>query len=393
MIRPTTIDEAVAAIRENVAAGHALRPRGAGTKLEWGGRDAGGSANGESAAPLVDLDTRGMSRILEHNAGDFTAVLEAGVPLATAQAAFAEAGQMLALDPPLGADSTATIGGILAANDSGPLRHRYGGMRDLVLGVTVVLSDGTVASAGGKVIKNVAGYDIAKLFTGSFGTLGLVVKLAVRLHPAIKTSATAIGETDDPERLSAVARALARLPIEADCMDVAWAGGAGRLLVRFTGAAADERARAAAAQMTGLESVRVATDDAEIWDRQRAAQRAPQAMEPGVNGGGRAGAVVVKVAGLPTDLAELLRAAEAAGGSVVSRAALGLSWVTLPGAAEAEAFRRAFRHRATTVLDGASRVTNPWPEIRPGVLALMRRVKARFDPARAFRPGIFVGGI
>ena len=93
---------------------------------------------------------------------------------------FAEAGQMLALDPP---GDDATIGGIVATGDSGPLRHRYGGPRDLVLGVTIALPDGTVARAGGKVIKNVAGYDLSKLMTGAFGTLGVIAQVALRLHP------------------------------------------------------------------------------------------------------------------------------------------------------------------------------------------------------------------
>ena len=97
------------------------------------------------------------------------------MPLATAQKTFAAAGQMLALDPPLGDDAAATIGGIVATGDAGPLRHRYGSPRDLVIGATVALGDGTIAQSGGKVIKNVAGYDLAKLFAGSFGTLGLIL--------------------------------------------------------------------------------------------------------------------------------------------------------------------------------------------------------------------------
>ena len=179
-----TVEEAAAEIRELAA----VRPRGGGTKLGW-------SAAGEDA---VDFDTRRLNRILEHNEGDFTAVLEAGVPLVEAQAKFAAAGQMLALDPPLGEGDAATIGGVIATNDSGPLRHRYGGVRDLVVGMTVVLSDGTIAKSGGKVIKNVAGYDLAKLFAGSFGTLGLIGRVAVRLHPAPARTATLTGASDDP---------------------------------------------------------------------------------------------------------------------------------------------------------------------------------------------------
>ena len=126
-----------------------------------------------------------------------------------AQAAFGAAGQMLALDPPLGEGDAATIGGVIAANDSGPLRHRYGGVRDLVVGMTVVLSDGTIAKSGGKVIKNVAGYDLAKLFAGSFGTLGLIARVAVRLHPAPARTATLTAASDDPDALARAAVALA----------------------------------------------------------------------------------------------------------------------------------------------------------------------------------------
>ena len=140
----------------------------------------GGAARSSAGAALgepvdVELSTAGVADVVEHNEGDLTAVLDAGAPLAAAQAAFAEAGQMLALDPPLGAGGAATIGGVVASGDSGPLRHRYGAARDLVVGMTMALADGTVARAGGKVIKNVAGYDLAKLLAGSFGTLGLIL--------------------------------------------------------------------------------------------------------------------------------------------------------------------------------------------------------------------------
>jgi glycolate oxidase FAD binding subunit len=362
--RPETVEAAADLLRE--LNGRTVRPRGGGTKLGWTVGDD----------PSVDLDTRGLNRILEHNVGDFTAVLEAGAPLAKAQAAFSEAGQMLALDPPLGASDAATIGGVIATNDSGPLRHRFGGVRDLVVGITVVLSDGTIAKSGGKVIKNVAGYDLAKLFAGSFGTLGLIARVAVRLHPAPAVTATVSGASDDPDRLAAAAAALVRLPLEADCLDVAWAEGAGRVLVRFGGATAEQLAHAAAERMDALEAVETADED--IWAHQRAAQR---------------GQLVVKVSGRPTDLPDVIRAAQEAGGTVASRAALGLSWMSLPPDADVAAVRRALPERACTVLDGADRVDDPWPAPDPGRLAVMKRIKARFDPARAFRPGAFMGGI
>ena len=152
---------------------------------------------------------------------------------------------MLALDPPLGEGDAATIGGIIAANDSGPLRHRYGGVRDLVVGITVVLSDGTIAQSGGKVIKNVAGYDLAKLFAGSFGTLGLIAKVAVRLHPAPARTATLTASSEDPGTLGRAARKLAGLPLEAECLDAGWEGDGGWLAARFGGTTAAEQAEAA----------------------------------------------------------------------------------------------------------------------------------------------------
>jgi glycolate oxidase FAD binding subunit len=361
-----TVEEAAAEIREHAAAGRAVRPRGGGTKLGWGGQ-----------TEATDFDTRRLNRILEHNEGDFTAILEAGVPLVEAQATFGGAGQMLALDPPLGDGDAATIGGAIAANDSGPMRHRYGSVRDLVVGITVVLSDGTIAKSGGKVIKNVAGYDLAKLFAGSFGTLGLIARVALRLHPAPARTATLIARTGDPDALARAAAQLAALPLEADCLDAGWDGDAGRLSVRFAGTTAADRANAARRHV-GLGDVAIEDDDQELWAAQRDRQRAD---------------TVVKVSGRPTDLPAVIREARAAGGSVVSRAALGLSWIALPAGADVAALREALAPRSCTVLDGADRVQDPWPAVDPGVLAVMQRVKARFDPAGTFRPGAFVGGL
>jgi glycolate oxidase FAD binding subunit len=377
MDRPTTIEQLASLLRDHAAAGRAVRPRGGGTKLHWGG-----SGRARGAAEPVDLDVRGLDRVVEHNEGDFTAVIEAGMSLRAAQASFARAGQMLAIDPPLGDDDAATIGGVLATNDTGPMRHRYGGMRDLVLGTTVVLSDGTIARSGGKVIKNVAGYDLAKLFTGSFGTLGVVARVAVRLHPALPATATVVGMSDNADALMAGVALLARLPLEADCLDVAWSGGSGQLLVRFAGAAAEERGRAIVARLSALADVKIVTDDSAIWARQRASQRSTSPS-----------GAVIKVSGRVTELPVILRAADAAGASVTSRAALGVSWLSLSDASNVDSLRRALAPRACTVLDGADRVDSPWPAVDPGALALMQRVKARFDPSHTFRPGAFVGGI
>jgi glycolate oxidase FAD binding subunit len=265
----------------------------------------------------------------------------------------------------------------MAAHDSGPLRHRYGSLRDLVVGATVVLSDGTVAQSGGKVIKNVAGYDLAKLFCGSLGTLGLIVRVAVRLHPLPPATASAVAGGDDPDRLGAAAVELAAHPLEADALDLDWREGSGRLLARFGGPSSAEQARETLARMetAGLEGGEVVEDDDELWMTQRVRQR---------------GACVLKVSGRITDLPAVCRAADAA----VGRAGLGLFWLSVdPGAVET--VRAALAPRACTLLDGPAelRASATWAAPDPGALAVMSRVKERFDPARIFRPGTFVGGI
>ncbi len=376
-VRPESIDEAATVMRELGDAERPIAIRGAGTKRDW----IAGQAE-------VELQTAGLDRIVEHNEGDFTAVLEAGVPMAQAQAQFARAGQMLALDPPLSPDGTdprATIGGVVASADSGPLRHRYGGVRDLVLGVTVVLSDGTVAKAGGRVIKNVAGYDLGKLFTGSFGTLGLIARIGVRLHPLAQDTATAQARSEDRAALARAAGRLTALPLEADCLDLAWSQSSGALLVRFSGPTAPSRARDTCARLgeLGLAGAEVIEDDEAIWSAQRAAQREP-------------GGVVLKVASVTAQTAELLAAAERIGARVVARPALGLAWVALDGqdaTARIDALRAALPGAGFTAQDGAAGVTDRWPAPPPAALAVMERIKARFDPAHICSPGAFVGGI
>jgi glycolate oxidase FAD binding subunit len=377
--RPGSPEEAAELLRALGEAGKAVRPRGGGTKLDWGGI-------GEPVA--VELEMGGMAKILEHNVGDLTAVLQAGLPLAEAHAAFAEEGQMLALDPPLGAGDAATVGGMVATADSGPLRHRYGGVRDLIVGISLALSDGTLAKAGSKVIKNVAGYDLAKLFTGSHGTLGLIVTVTVRLHPKPVGKATAAGATDDPDVLAKAAALLAGLPLEADSLDVAWREGSGRLLARFGGATAGDQATSTAKRMreAGLDGVQTLEDDEELWTDVRAAQRRPDGAS-------------LKVSGRISDLASAISAAEDAGGALVSRAAHGLSWITLDSGdlvRRVSGVRDALQPRPVVLQDGPAelrRELDPWGPLDEGALVVMKRLKERFDTTRSFRPGAFVGGI
>ena len=186
----------------------------------------------------VDLTTDGLDRIVEHEPGDLTCVVEAGVRLSALQAALAPFGQRLALDPP----GDPTVGTVLAQNLSGPLRHRFGAPRDLVLGVTLVLADGTIANAGGKVVKNVAGYDLGKLVCGSEGRLALIGRVSLRLHPVPAAARTLVVETDEA---AAVVRALVRSYLQPSALDVLHPG---RVAVLFEGGAAGVSAQLAEAR-------------------------------------------------------------------------------------------------------------------------------------------------
>jgi glycolate oxidase FAD binding subunit len=378
---PKTAEETAKLLRTCAADAIAVRIEGAGTK-PWGhpGADCG-----------VRLCTGSLDAIVEHNAGDLTAVLQPGVTLRELEETLASTGQMLALDAPLGAGDAATVGGAIAAADSGPLRHRYGAPRDLVLGVTAALSDGTLAHAGGKVIKNVAGYDLAKLFCGSFGTLGAIVEVAVRLHPRPPAQVTATGTTDDPVELAAAASLLAHRKLELQSLDVRWEDGRGTVLARFGGVAATEQAAGAQRLLAeaGLQAA-VEEDDEALWAAQRAGQRSAD------------GGAIVRVSGRPTQLAETCVAAQVADATLVGRAALGISWLALPPAVPGELVQSIARVRKVlapspcVVLDAPAHVRthlDPWDHPEDAALVLMRRVKQRFDPTATCNPAIFVGGI
>jgi glycolate oxidase FAD binding subunit len=368
-------------LRTAAAERAAVRFKGGGTKLEWGS---------PGFEPEIELSTERLDEVLEHNAADLTAVLQAGVPLARAQATFAEAGQRLALDPPLGEGEAATIGGVVATGDTGPLRHRYGAPRDLLLGMTVALSDGTVARSGGTVIKNVAGYDLPKLFAGSFGTLGLVVQVAVRLHPLPRRRVTALGESGDPEAIQRAVLSLARAPLELDALDVRWSRGRGLILAQCAGGAPEDRARRAATLMAEAGAEATATDEDEaVWTEQRDGQRSHRG-------------VVMRVSGRPTSLGTVLRVAERTEGAMVGRAASGQSWIALAprsadeAVAAVEDVRRALDPFPCVVLDGPREVRDKvdvWGTSNGPAMDLMRRVKAAFDPASVCNPGVFVEGI
>src|SRR5215468_6177165 len=180
----------------------------------------GGGTALAMGAPPAGLDavvrSERLARIVEHAPADMVAVVEAGVTLAALQAALAAHGQRLAIDPPC--PERATIGGLVAAAGFGPLRARYGAIRDLIIGVTLVRADGTVARGGGKVVKNVAGFDLPKVACGSLGTLGMIAQAAFRLHPLPEASSTVLAAGVGAEAVVALVAAARAAQLEPACV-------------------------------------------------------------------------------------------------------------------------------------------------------------------------------
>ncbi len=213
---PASTAEAAALLRAAAGSGLAVVPRGAGTGLGWG--------LPPTACDLV-VDLTAMDQVIEHAAGDLVARVQAGVTMAQLAAVLAGAGQQLAVDAP----AEATVGGVIATGTAGPRRLRYGSPRDLLIGVTAVRADGVIAHAGGKVVKNVAGYDIGKLLAGSQGTLALITEATFRLHPVPDAVAYVTAEFGPAQRAAAVtavqaAAASALLP---SAVELDWPPGPG----------------------------------------------------------------------------------------------------------------------------------------------------------------------
>jgi glycolate oxidase FAD binding subunit len=429
--RPADVAQASALLRAAAAEGLAAVPRGAGTRLAWG--------SPPTRCDLV-IDTRGLNRVLEHAAGDQVVRVQAGVGLDRLSAVLGQAGQRLALDPPPGAtppgtgppgtgppgagppgagpaaghgaaasngSAAGTIGGVLATGAAGPLRLRYGTPRDLAIGITVVRADGTVASSGGKVVKNVAGYDLGKLFAGSYGTLGLIVEAAFRLHPMPAAASFVTCDCADADAADAAIAAAADSPLAPSAAEIDRPSRGAPVRVGVLLEGDPDGVAERAARLTGLLGgtvtspappgwwgrgaaaadgtvIRIAFWAAELTRVLAAVDAAAAAagLDPAVSGSAAAGVLYAAVdsGAAPAAVSEFVLALRAA----LAAAPPG----PVPAAAGPPARASAVVLHAPPGVRAAVDLWGPVP-----ALSLMRAVKDQFDPEHRMAPGRLAGGI
>jgi len=363
-------EEEVAAVLTAASTHHlAVVTRGGGTKLDWGAPP--------TRCDLI-LSTSRIEGIVDHEPADLVCVARAGTTLAVLQEQLASTAgfrQRLMLDPPHG--DAATLGGVVATAASGSLRTRFGTPRDLVIGASFVLADGTVGRSGGKVVKNVAGFDVAKLLVGSLGTLAVITEIAFRLHPLPSASRTVVLESRSVDDLCAFARAVGRMQVTPSVVDLHWPEGL--VVVRFD--SSEQGAEVQAKRVT-----------AEIGGRALEG-RDETAMTDALAGSAWQGSGdLAALAVLPSRVGELLTSMS--GGicdTVVLRPLLGTGEVRFPPA-EADAVRAAVRNAGGRLLikRGDEEPVGVADDV---ALDLMRSVKRRLDPAGTLSPGRQIGGI
>jgi len=385
---PASTSEAAALMRAASAHDLAVVPRGAGTGFGWG-------LPGSRCDLVVDMQA--MDQVLEHASGDLVARVQAGVTLGQLSSVLGMAGQQLALDAP----AEATVGGVVSTGTAGPRRFRYGAPRDLLIGITAVRADGVIARSGGKVVKNVAGYDIGKLLAGSQGTLALITEATFRLHPVPPSAAWVTAEFGPLGRAAAAAgvAAAAGSALVPSAVELDWSGSMLRMGVLLEGTAAGvaERVKQMSSVLASLgASLTVAVADVPVrwWDQ------VPASGSP---------AVVVRVTFWVSALGEVLEAIAASGSDAEVRPAVsgpagaGMLYACLdPGteAAAAARFVATLRERVAGPRGGVVVLAAP-PAVLEAVeayrnvpgAALMRAVKDQFDPGNRMFPGRMAGVI
>lgn len=384
-VSPSTVEE-LSAI---VACAHRNRwqilPCGRASKLHWGGVI--------DSVTLV-VSTEKLDRLIEHAEGDLTVTAEAGISFAELQSIVRKAGQFCAIDPIV--SDRATLGGVIATGDSGSLRHRYNSIRDMLLGITFVRSDGEIVKAGGRVVKNVAGYDLMKLFTGSYGTLGILAQATVRVYPipAVSRSIILSGDSSALEQATETLLNSALTPVSVDLISktLGFSSSLG-LLVRFQSIAESVDQQIARLTELGkalnLEILEPA--DLDLWQR----------LTNQINSSVQSDSIVCKIGVKPSEaisvlnqISTLLPTAE-----ILIHAGSGIGHLSIQAARSTQLLEARSICEATggylSVLQASidfKQQLEVWG-YSGNALYLMQRIKSQFDPQNLLSPHRFVGGI
>jgi glycolate oxidase FAD binding subunit len=405
---PKTVEEISEIMKVAYAESLAVIPRGGGTKI--------GIGREPNQAHIV-LGTGRLNQVLEHEASDLVAAAQCGISLKEFQGVLKEKNQFLAVDPPH-LDSGATVGGIIATNDSGPRRLRYGTMRELIIGIKVVRSDGTIVKGGAKVVKNVAGYDIPKLYVGSLGTLGIIVEGIFRLYPIPELSQTYIVSFSTLEKLQEAVDSILNSSLVPTCIET--------LSLSLIGAISDKLnlnlSKGKYALAIRIESVDKAVRDQIFKVKDICVERGGEGiLIEGIleqtlweeirefawksSGNNKA---VAKVSVLITDVPRVFQALEGLSSNLglgiyaSARAGNGVLIVAMEGEISPLIEAIGSLHNLVSPLKGNLIIQDApsyvksqvevWGEIRAS-LRVMQRLKSLFDPNNILNPGRFIGGI
>jgi glycolate oxidase FAD binding subunit len=385
VIVPGSESELAGALRLISNAGLTAFPRGGGTKIGWG--------NPPSRADII-ISTGRLNEITEHAWADLTVSVGAGCTIQVLQESLAQHGQRLALDPLW--PEKATVGGVLSTNDSGALRLRFGALRDLVIGVTLALPDGTLASSGGKVVKNVAGYDLPKLVTGAFGTLGVITRAVFRLHPLPRNTRSFSIRAKEAEEARHLIHTIQSSKLAHTALQARFENDAAPLVdILFEGTKAGLSAQGAYLRKL-VETASLTEASPEIWNARQDlwSFATPESY------------AIAKISILP---AEIDKSISAVAKSAKARQlrwktvgqATGIGFLRLEGdAADLLVSLQELRDRferssgSLVVLDRPAGMTtlDAWGSTGDA-LPLMKAVKQQLDPRNTLNPGRFVGGI
>ena len=357
---------------------------GSGSKLHWGGLAQGID---------IIISTARLNQLIAHAVGDLTVTVEAGMKFAQLQKIVAQENQFLALDPTY--PDNATIGGIIATADTGSFRQRYGSVRDQILGITFVRTDGQIVKAGGRVVKNVAGYDLMKLFTGSYGTLGAIAQVTFRLYPIPPESQTVIltGDVAAICQAADILRSSALTPTKADLLSQQLVssldlGQGWGLIVRFQSipesVAEQSKQLLAIADKLGLDNaIYIDSDEADLWQRLRESMHSMT----------QESAITCKIGILPTAATKVLTKGEM--GMIHIASGLGiLRFTSEKGVLD---MRNICENQGgfLTILRAPNRIKQKvdiWG-YRGNALSLMQGIKQQFDSQNMFSPGRFISGM